>query len=92
MFQYMSPEHKCDNNLMFRVCCLYSDNLYGPWFVFITECEIHNIFMEEPPSNEWTHVSGIHTHRAVKCCLNPLNHYLLAMLLVFCEMSHIILN
>ena len=71
----MSPEHKCENNVMFRVCCLYSHNLYGQWFVFITECEFDNKSIEETPSNEWTHVSGIQTHRAVNCCLHPLNHY-----------------
>jgi len=29
-----------------------SDNLYGPWLVFITECEFHNTDMKKSPSNK----------------------------------------
>jgi hypothetical protein len=48
------------------VICLreffYSDNLYGPWFVFITECEFDNTDMTGTPI-EMLRVSGFLTHR-----------------------------
>jgi len=54
-------------------CYFHSDNLYGPWFVFISECEFDNTNTEWTPI-EWRNVSGFHTNRAVKWCLNLLNH------------------
>jgi hypothetical protein len=74
MFWYKSAGHKCDNSLLFWACCLHSDNLYVPWFVFITECEFDNTDMEGTLYIEWRHVSGVRTHRSVKCCINPLSH------------------
>jgi len=53
---------------------LHSDNLYGPWFVFITECEFDNTDMEGTPTIEWRYVSGFRTHRLVKWCPNPMNN------------------
>jgi hypothetical protein len=54
------------NSLLFSVCCFHFDNLYGPWLVFITECEFDNTDIVGTPSIEWRHVSGVGTHRAVK--------------------------
>ena len=75
MFWYKSPGHKCNNSLLFWSCCFHSDNLYGPWFVFIMECEFDNIDMEWTPYIEWQHVSGDRTHRSVKWRLYNLTHY-----------------
>jgi hypothetical protein len=47
--------------------------LYGPWFVFIMECAFDNTDMEGT-TTDWYNVSGVHTHRSVKMCLNLLNH------------------
>jgi hypothetical protein len=35
---------------MFELAFFHSDNLYGLWFVFITECEFDNTNTEETPS------------------------------------------
>jgi len=55
-------------------CCFHSDNLYGPWFEFITECVFDNTDMEG--ALLWRHVSDVRTSRTVKRCLNLLNHQL----------------
>jgi len=59
MFQYNSPEHKCDNSLMHLACFFkyISDNLHGPGFVFFTKSEFDNKHIEGTPSIELRHVS-----------------------------------
>jgi len=59
MFQYNSPEHKCDSSLLYLACFFtyISDNLYGPGFVFFTKCEFDNTDMEGTVCSEWRHVS-----------------------------------
>jgi hypothetical protein len=55
-------------------CFFHSDNLYGPRFVFIMECEFDSTDIEGTACIELRHVSGFLTHRSVKWCLTPLNH------------------
>jgi len=76
MLHFKSRGHNCDNCLLFWACCLHSDYLYELWFVFITECEFDNSFMEGTPSVEWWHVWAVRTHRSVKWFPNHLNHHL----------------
>ena len=71
----MSPGHKCVNSLLFCACCLYSDNLCVPWFVFITECEFDIRDMERTPSVSYWHVSGVLTHRLLKWCPNLIHQH-----------------
>jgi hypothetical protein len=60
-----------DNMLLFG---FHSDNLYGLWFVFMTECEFDNIDLEGNYT-EWRHVSDVRTYRSMILSLNRLNSY-----------------
>jgi hypothetical protein len=53
--------------------CFQSVNLYGPWFVFTTECDFDNTDIEGTPI-ELRHITRILTHGSMKRLLNPLNH------------------
>jgi hypothetical protein len=65
------------DKIVTTVCCfgrvfIKSDNLYGTWFVFITECDFGNTDLKGSSFMEWRHVSGVHTLWSVQWCLNSL--------------------
>ena len=47
-------------SLLFWFSFFISDNLYGPWFVFLTKCEFDNTYIEGTGCIEWRHVSCDH--------------------------------
>jgi len=71
--------HVWQKSVVLSVFFWHSDNLYGLWFVFITECEFDNTEMEWTPSIAWRYVSDklkYKKHKALlfvnkqRCCLN----------------------